>query len=65
MPDQLHCRMSVDRWTRDTDETFQELTLEDISDSIKQVAKAKGPKELTTQLMLGTRRVEIVVRRVQ
>lgn len=58
-------RVWVERWTRDTDETFQELTLEDISDSIKQVAKASGPKQLTTTLLLGARTVEVVVRRVR
>lgn len=46
------------------DETFLELTLEDIKENIEAAAKcrAKRPKEWVTQLWAPGRRVTIVVR---
>lgn len=46
------------------EETWLELTIQELWDSVKRVRKRRGPRQETHQLTFGTAAVEIVVRRL-
>lgn len=51
-------------WGRDVDETFQELTLEEVCDVIASVRKKRGPRKMVVSIWLSGTLVEIEVRRI-